>query len=175
MSGREPAETKENTRRIRVLKNLRVDPAGNKVRAIREGRDMTQEELSRRSGVSQNSISRIETGARKPRKSTLEKLARALDIEDPAVLTGGGFGDIVTFEEILQAPAEMRRGYLGMLQELDELEPFLSSLEEHYAENVGRVENDPEYMAPKLEAALMLGYIMGYREGRKRQGEDDET
>lgn len=47
----------------------------------REKRGLTLRELSKMSGVSPDTINQIELGHRKPRPSTLRKLARALDID----------------------------------------------------------------------------------------------
>ena len=42
---------------------------------------MTQEELAEASGVSRNTISRLETGTQEARPSTVRKLADALGVE----------------------------------------------------------------------------------------------
>lgn len=49
-----------------------------RIRAVRESADLSQLELSRRSGIAQESLSRIETGRRDPRLGTLQKLARGM-------------------------------------------------------------------------------------------------
>jgi transcriptional regulator with XRE-family HTH domain len=51
------------------------------VKRIRTMRGMNQVDLSEASGVSQNTISEIETGRRKARPATLGKLARALGVD----------------------------------------------------------------------------------------------
>jgi len=51
------------------------------LRKIRRLRDLTQEELAKRSGVSLASIHKAETGASSPRLDTLEALAGALDVD----------------------------------------------------------------------------------------------
>ena len=48
---------------------------------IRRRHGLSQVDLSRRSGVAQNTISDIETGRREPRPSTLRKLAKSLGVE----------------------------------------------------------------------------------------------
>jgi putative transcriptional regulator len=50
------------------------------LKAIRLRHGLSQVDLSKRSGVAQNTISDIETGRRNPRPSTLRKLAKALDV-----------------------------------------------------------------------------------------------
>lgn len=53
---------------------------GSRLRAIREQSSLSQEQLSKRSGIAQESLSRIETGRRDPRTDTLRKIAAGLDI-----------------------------------------------------------------------------------------------
>jgi transcriptional regulator with XRE-family HTH domain len=50
------------------------------LKAIRLRHGLSQVDLSKRSGVAQNTISDIETGRRNPRPSTLRKLAKALGV-----------------------------------------------------------------------------------------------
>lgn len=54
---------------------------GYKIREVREEKNMTQEELSVKSGVSRGTISALENGtSRATTTKTLEKIARALEI-----------------------------------------------------------------------------------------------
>lgn len=53
---------------------------GEKVRRIRELRQMTGQELSQLSGVPQSNISDIERSKVDPKISTVEKLAKALNV-----------------------------------------------------------------------------------------------
>jgi DNA-binding XRE family transcriptional regulator len=53
---------------------------GARIRAARESAGLSQQELSRRSGMAQESLSRIETGRRDPRLGTLRRLAKGLDL-----------------------------------------------------------------------------------------------
>jgi DNA-binding XRE family transcriptional regulator len=53
---------------------------GARLRAVRESVDLSQLELSRRSGIAQESLSRIETGRSDPRLGTLRRLARGMDL-----------------------------------------------------------------------------------------------
>ncbi len=59
---------------------------GENLRAVREKQEMTQEQLSERSGVQPGEISRIETGKRDPQISTLLKLARGLGVRPGQLL-----------------------------------------------------------------------------------------
>jgi DNA-binding XRE family transcriptional regulator len=53
---------------------------GARIRAVRESASLSQLELSRRSGVAQESLSRIETGRRDPRLGTLRRLAQGMGL-----------------------------------------------------------------------------------------------
>ncbi len=54
---------------------------GAMLRYLREGAELTQEELQELSGISHTQISRIETGESiRPRKGTLTRLANALNV-----------------------------------------------------------------------------------------------
>lgn len=63
----------------------RVGALGKNLRAARKRLELTQEEVAHRSGLEPAEISRIESGKRDPRVSTLEKLAKALEV-DPGQL-----------------------------------------------------------------------------------------
>jgi transcriptional regulator with XRE-family HTH domain len=59
-----------------------------RLRRIRQGAVMSQEELAERSGVARDTISKLETGQRRAYPSTIRKLALGLDVR-PQVLMGG--------------------------------------------------------------------------------------
>ncbi len=48
---------------------------------MREAQGLTQEEVAERSGVHATEVSRIEGGKRDPRISTVERLAKALEVQ----------------------------------------------------------------------------------------------
>jgi transcriptional regulator with XRE-family HTH domain len=56
-----------------------VDPQ--KVRALREAKGMSMRTLAREAGVSTETIYSIEHGRRQPTVTTLDKIAKALDVE----------------------------------------------------------------------------------------------
>jgi transcriptional regulator with XRE-family HTH domain len=56
-----------------------------RLKTLREQQNVTQEELSKKSGVSTRTIQRIETG-KEPKGYTLRVLAKALDIEENELL-----------------------------------------------------------------------------------------
>lgn len=55
--------------------------SGNKVRAYREQRGMTQAELAEKAGVTQSFISDLEGNKKFPLLSTMDKIAHALGID----------------------------------------------------------------------------------------------
>jgi transcriptional regulator with XRE-family HTH domain len=57
-----------------------VGNLGKNLRAARKKLDLSQIEVSQRSGVEQGEVSRIERGLRDPQVSTLEKLAAAVEV-----------------------------------------------------------------------------------------------
>jgi len=59
---------------------LSVDKGYTLARAWREYLGLTQSEVASRMGISQAALSQMESGEKKLRKASLEKLARALDI-----------------------------------------------------------------------------------------------
>jgi transcriptional regulator with XRE-family HTH domain len=57
-----------------------VGNLGKNLRAARKKLDLTQEQVSQRSGVQAGEISRIERGLRDPQVSTVGKLAAAVEL-----------------------------------------------------------------------------------------------
>ncbi|MFI5752467.1 helix-turn-helix domain-containing protein [Streptomyces sp. NPDC051644] len=88
---------------------------GDRIRALREFRDITQEELARRAGVSVDTIRKLEQGIRESaRINTLRGLARALDVQlerlvgQPTVtqqLTDDG--GLIALRDAIQDPASL--------------------------------------------------------------------
>src|SRR5215217_5949817 len=70
--------------RRRMLAVVKID--GEKVRAAREGRFLSQRELAGKAGINHNTIWRIEGGSVEVHPRTIRKLAEALCV-DPASLT----------------------------------------------------------------------------------------
>ena len=62
----------------------RID--SDRLRRIRKERLLTQVELSKMSGVAQDSISSLETGKRETHPRTIKKLAEALGVEPRKLL-----------------------------------------------------------------------------------------
>jgi transcriptional regulator with XRE-family HTH domain len=53
---------------------------GEHLRALRQSRNLTQEQLAEHSGLSVDTVRRVERGALSPTLETLDKLARGLDL-----------------------------------------------------------------------------------------------
>ncbi len=59
---------------------------GKNLRAAREQLGLTQEQVAERSGVQAGEVSRIERGKRDPKVSTLERLAKAVEVKPGRLL-----------------------------------------------------------------------------------------
>jgi transcriptional regulator with XRE-family HTH domain len=59
---------------------------GTNLRAERKRLGLTQEQVAERSGVHSTEVSRIESGKRDPKVSTLERLAKAVEIKPGRLL-----------------------------------------------------------------------------------------
>jgi len=63
-----------------------VGKLGPNLRAARLRLELSQEQVSERSGVHATEVSRIEAGKRDPRVSTVERLARAVEMKPGQLL-----------------------------------------------------------------------------------------
>jgi XRE family transcriptional regulator, regulator of sulfur utilization len=52
-----------------------------RIKALREARAFSQEELAKRAGISRGYLARLETARQDPTLTTLEKLAKALRVK----------------------------------------------------------------------------------------------
>lgn len=66
---------------------LVVESQGERLRRLRRGQALTQQELAEKAGVSAATIIRFENNEREPQVRTLKKLAAALAV-DPRELVG---------------------------------------------------------------------------------------
>lgn len=69
---------------------MKVD--GVKIREIRANRVLSMRDLEERSGVSYNTIWRLETGKTEAHPRTIRRLADALEVEPSDLLEGAGDG-----------------------------------------------------------------------------------
>jgi transcriptional regulator with XRE-family HTH domain len=85
---------------------------GARIKKIRTGR-MTQAQLAERSGLPKDTISKIEQGTRKPSMTTLQDIAKGLDVEvwelmpRRRTLNGGGDAGAVAIREALTPVADL--------------------------------------------------------------------
>jgi transcriptional regulator with XRE-family HTH domain len=63
-----------------------VGKLGGNLRAVRNKRGLSQEQVAERSGVHATEVSRIESGKRDPRVSTVERLAKAVKVKPGELL-----------------------------------------------------------------------------------------
>jgi transcriptional regulator with XRE-family HTH domain len=63
-----------------------VERVAVQVKAWRERRGLTQEQLAAKAGISRGYLARLETARQDPKLSTLEKIAKALKVDVPKLL-----------------------------------------------------------------------------------------
>jgi len=96
--------------------------AASQVNQARRAAGVSQRELSRRTGVPQSAIARIEGGRQMPRADTLEKLLRACGFELRLAPTRGGGVDRSQIEGWLRlSPAARAHGTADYGRALDRL------------------------------------------------------
>ncbi|MBQ2942714.1 MAG: helix-turn-helix transcriptional regulator [Clostridia bacterium] len=61
---------------------------GTRIKLLRRDKNITQEQLAEKTGVSTEHISRIETGSFRPSIALIEKLSEALDVSEKLLLFG---------------------------------------------------------------------------------------
>ncbi len=66
--------------------DCQVTTLGTNLREARRRLGLTQEQVAERSGVHSTEVSRIEGGKRDPKVSTLERLARAVEVKPGQLL-----------------------------------------------------------------------------------------
>lgn len=85
---------------------------GDRLRKVREGRGLTQKNLSASSGVHFNTVSGIEAKRQKPHPSTLRKLAAALGVEVEDLTGAPKEEALPSAERPSRTPEERRTSYL---------------------------------------------------------------
>jgi len=126
------------------------------LRYVREQKGLTQDELSALSGIPQAGISKVERGIRKPHAGTLEKLAKVLGVEEPAMLALN-VSSVATFDQLVTGSSTMRRAYLEHKRNTGRLESFIQDMEEIYEAAMS------DYGSSSLAGArVQAGYMLGY-------------
>ena len=77
-----------------------------RLRRIRQGAVMSQEELAERSGVARDTISKLETGRRGAYPSTIRKLAAGLEVRPQMLMGGVEYLEDPESEQIENKPSE---------------------------------------------------------------------
>ena len=134
------------------------------LRYVRETKGLSQDQLANLAGVPQNAISRIERGERKPRRGTLEKLARALGVESASSLVLN-LAPTQTFDEIIDGTPGQRQAYIEFMRLTGRLHSFVEDLEDIYQTSTEDYDADA-LMRSRTQAAFMLGYIRAAQESR---------
>ena len=96
---------------------------GRHIRALRRKRDLTQEDLAQRSGLSADTIRRLEHGSFSPSLDTITKLCAGLDLQLTTFfkvleLEAGAEPAQELRDLIARQPAELQALALTMLREL---------------------------------------------------------
>src|SRR5271157_3313951 len=61
---------------------------GRRIRTLREAKGLSQADIEKRSGLLRSYVSRVENGHTAPSLSTLEKIAKAIEVEPYQLLSG---------------------------------------------------------------------------------------
>ena len=99
---KETVKATGNTKKKNVVQNKKLVEVGNRIRALRETKKLSQDELANEVGVSRKFLSNIENGNRNFKCDTLMKLAEALDTSEMYLLHGTEIEKIEYSCEILQ-------------------------------------------------------------------------
>lgn len=137
-----------------------MDPSGlhAQLRDARQAKNWSQRELSERAGMPQAHISRIESGAVDPRVSTLQQLARLLDLElalvPRAALTAVG---AVVRESASDADRRLLREIVQRMHPAaDTLQSMAGGLSDRVAEAAGDLASlDPADVPPWVRKNVM--------------------
>jgi transcriptional regulator with XRE-family HTH domain len=112
-----------------------------RIKELREGKDWNQTALAYHAGITASQVSLIETGKRNPSVSTLEAIAKAMEVEVadlfPKAQAPLSFGDIIEAGEqsILDVPYEV---FWGAMATTKSDEEFLSAFKIADAQRVSR-------------------------------------
>lgn len=70
---------------------------GERIKSIRKKKNITQAELGRRMGISQQTIAKYEKAVEQPKYKTVVKLARALDVSLAELTSDTSFSSVIQF------------------------------------------------------------------------------
>ncbi|MCQ4023319.1 MULTISPECIES: helix-turn-helix domain-containing protein [unclassified Ruminococcus] len=114
-----------------------------RLKAIREEKGLTQQELSKRSGVSLRTIQNYESGAYRPRFGIVDKLAEALEVSSPELLGQSGMliadaheqGGAKAAREVKELVDELVGVFAGGELPQEEREAYMAALTKAYFES----------------------------------------
>ena len=131
---------------------------GNNIRNARKNQKMTLQQIADKMGCSQQNISQYETGKRKPKLETLQKLSKALDVPLDNLLE---LGNNHTSEELM----EIIEIYNEQQKELNKDNAIRHHLLIHHYDEMGRIGRDSLF---EILAHLKLLNEDGQTEASKR-------
>ncbi|GAV22428.1 helix-turn-helix domain-containing protein [Carboxydothermus pertinax] len=88
---------------------------GNKIRELREERGLTLNDLSKKAGLSISYLSEIERGSKKPSLKTIDKIAKALNVNKAQILDTDQLETSLTLGEKIRLVREERKLTIGEL------------------------------------------------------------
>lgn len=131
------------------------------LKRLRKMRDLTQQEIAEKAGISRNAYRSIETGDSTPRGKTLSSLARALGVsvfkltEDPPVLHSLRFRTSSTLSSQQRAERELIETDVALwLKNFNELEEMLDNRKPYIFENHDLASFDPKTAASEARNIL---------------------
>ncbi|HLT35238.1 MAG TPA: helix-turn-helix transcriptional regulator [Enhygromyxa sp.] len=125
-----------------VAVNIDSKTFGKHVRSLRKARGMTQEVLAARSGLSTDTIRRLEHGAFSPSLITIQKLCAGLGLELSTLFEAAELGARKQHQELLdllmtRTPRQLELGARVLRMLFDELDAIAAGL-------AAAVENDDD-------------------------------
>lgn len=131
---------------------------GKRIKKIRTQKGLSTYEISRKTGISQSAVSRLENGKRKADADIIEKIAEALEVS-PDKLTGKALSDIIgdRLKELgmsLEELAEKSGSSLSWLQTIDSYIPGEFGGYENGYETITKVADVLGLPSSMLRAAL---------------------
>lgn len=132
---------------------------GERIRKLRRGLDLTQQEFASRIGTTQNSVAGYETGHRNPSSSVINNICKTFSINETWLRTGAGemFFEVSREDEIsafvegvlTDESADFKRRFIFALSKLspegwDALEQFVDNISRQHSADAGA---DPDTTA----------------------------
>ena len=114
-----------------------------RLKSIREGKCLTQQQLSDRSGVSVRTIQNYESGSYSPRFGIVDKLAEALEVSSPELLGQSGMlvaeaadqGGSKTAREMAKLVEEVVGMFAGGTLPKEDKEAYMAAISKAYFES----------------------------------------